>query len=546
VALGTALAVLAGGLRVGLAAPPPDAGDNPDADSTAPPKPSDPSPPAPPAGSDAPAAPPGPVPLTNGTPPPPERIPPKDRQIPRDQGPATAPPGPPVEAADRVPDQRTAKDATGAPVPGQESGIVAGGDSGPGFWRRTGRIVLWPFKMIDEGVLYLPYGGVYLFDRYRLDKLYYKLFFNSNKTIGLVPTGTYESGYGVVYGLSFVASNVFKQKERFAVTAETGAGLGDSYRAVLGAEAHSGNAISPYLELGLLGTFERRPKDPFWGIGNGDAVKTPPPVLIDPRNDQTEYETYFRTQEARAAVTADIKPSPIWHIALTGALTDIRYGESHYPPTLGDVYNAPVVPGFVDGVEHAYTELEVRWDTRRRVTQWEAPVPWAAGSLVAAYVGRINRLDGGQDYYRWGGELQHFFRLGRGPRVLIARLHAAGVTGSLDAVPFTELPFLGGGDYLRGYSFERFRDRVAAFGSLQYEWDLSHFLAAYVFTDFGRVYHSVENLTAADLRVGYGVGLDIHGEDGLIMTASVASSIDGGLMLTLSFNPAFDARPRWR
>ena len=40
-----------------------------------------------------------------------------------------------------------------------------------------------------------------------------------------------------------------------------------------------------------------------------------------------------------------------------------------------------------------------------------------------------------------------------------------GVTGGLDQVPFTELPMLGG-DFMRGYAFERFRDRVAAFGSL--------------------------------------------------------------------------------
>lgn len=81
------------------------------------------------------------------------------------------------------------------------------------------------------------------------------------------------------------------------------------------------------------------------------------------------------------------------------------------------------------------------------------------------------------------------------------------MSGTRDQVPFTELPMLGGSSFLRGYPFERFRDRAAGFGSVQYQWDVSHILDAYLFADAGRVFPSIANVTLHGLRVGYGIEL---------------------------------------
>ena len=130
--------------------------------------------------------------------------------------------------------------------------------------------------------------------------------------------------------------------------------------------------------------------------------------------------------------------------------------------------------------------------------------------------------------------------------MLITRFHGEAVSGNLDQVPFAELPMLGGGDFLRGYAYARFRDRVAMFGSVQYEWDLSHRLDAYVFCDAGRVFSALDEITLAGLRVGYGIGIELHSEQGFLLEGNIASSIDGGVFFNLSFNPVFDSRPRWR
>ncbi len=131
--------------------------------------------------------------------------------------------------------------------------------------------------------------------------------------------------------------------------------------------------------------------------------------------------------------------------------------------------------------------------------------------------------------------------------MLITRVRLEGVTGAVDQVPFTELPSLGGGNFLRGYPFERFRDRVAALASLEYQWDLSHFVDARLFTDVGRVYSSLDELSLHDLRVGFGGGLELHNDSGQFQVeVDLATSIDGGIFASASFSPVLDARPRWR
>jgi hypothetical protein len=330
------------------------------------------------------------------------------------------------------------------------------------------------------------------------------------------------------------------------VQATTGIVSGDTYREGAVVETHSGDYLGTHLELGFIADFDRRPADPFYGLGNGNQTHVPPAAPIDPRVDDTAFEVYNRYREARVGGRIDVKPTLTSHLELNGALTQIDYDQSTTGTRLSEVYVPADIPGFLSGVRHAYGEVVLIWDTRRNATPWEPLQEYTRGGLIAAYAGRVHRLDAGVDYWRYGGELQRFFRLGRGPRALLVRARAAGVSGPPDIVPFTELPTLGGGDFLRGYSFDRFRDRAAASGTIQYEWDISHFVGAYLFTDIGRVYNSFAQLTVDDLRVGYGVGLEIHGDTGFLMTASIASSIDGGIFTTLAFNQAIDGETRWR
>ena len=207
------------------------------------------------------------------------------------------------------------------------------------------------------------------------------------------------------------------------------------------------------------------------------------------------------------------------HLIGRGALTDLSFDPSTRNPPINAVYNPADLVGFVDGVNHLYGELEVRWDRRRTaVPRWEI-APYTTGWLASAFVGGVLGLDGASNFAHYGFDLQKFFHLALGPRMLVLRLRGEGVTGDVDEVPFSELPYLGG-DFLRGYDYGRFRDRVAAFGTAQYTWDLSRYTSAFLFVDAGRVYPSLDDLTFDDMRIGYGGGLQLQTEDDFIISGT--------------------------
>ncbi len=446
-----------------------------------------------------------------------------------------------------APPAHTAASVAGAPRPGAETGRIDPVDQGDSTARVIGRGALFLPRKLFALVMAPARGAMWAYDRYDLENLYYRVFYNADRTIGLFPVATYTTGFGAAVGVRFEDLNVLGEQEHLAIQATTGALLGERYREEALLSVRTGNRISRWLELGLDANYTRRPADPFYGIGNGDKVR-PTGTPIDPLTSDAAIETYYRYREAHAEVSADFHPHHLHHLHLiaTGSLVELGFDRSTTGPPIDEIYDPMGLIGFEHGVRHAYGELEVRWDTRRSVLRWEpASVP-AAGSLVDAFAGRVAGWGGSADYWRYGVELQHYFRLAKGPRLIATRLRVEGVTGARDQVAFAELPMLGGGDFLRGYPFERFRDRVAAFGSLQYQWDLSHFVDAYLFIDVGRVFPSLDDLSLHQLRAGYGIGLALHGNSGFLLEGNLATSIDGGIFASVAFNPILDARPRWR
>ena len=441
------------------------------------------------------------------------------------------------------PAEPTAADVAHDPAPGSESGRI---DEQPGTStaRVIGRDLLLVPKFLYEVVMAPFRGLVWAEDKYHLADLYDRVFFNKDHTIGLYPTASYEAGFGGSIGAQFAATNLFGAHENVGMTATTGYITGEPYRVGLLLTAGTGERLGP-VALNLEANFDRRPNDPFSGIGNGDLVPAPG-MPINPLVSSTAVPTWYRYQETRGALGLDFHVLAPFHVIATGELAQLRTSASTHGTPIDVVYTPGGLVGFDQSVRHAYTALELRWDTRRPVSVWEPRMLHAAGTLVDVYAGRVFRLDGGMDFWHYGGELQQAWHLAAGPRVLLARLRLDGVTGALDAVPFVELPTLGGGTFLRGYDFARFRDRIAAVGTLQYGWSVSHLVDAYAFTDAGRVYPALHDLTLSGLRVGFGMGVQIHSDHSFLVDLSLASSIDGGVFATASFNPVFDSRPRWR
>jgi len=436
--------------------------------------------------------------------------------------------------------ETTAADVAGAPVPGDESGRIDGGDSGDSLLRRGVRGILFVPKVAVDVALSPVRATVWAFDRYNLIDRYYRVFFNDDRTIGLVPTASYESGFGVNVGARFVDRDLFGAHEHLSLHAATGG----QYRQIYNASLLTGERLGRYVKLELDGQYELRPRDPFYGIGNNDDSSVPA-MPIDPRGDPTAVETRYRGRIARVASVLDVRPLDRFHVRGAGELTDRTFGPGADGRSIDQVYDPAMLVGR-SGFRYAYSELELRFDDRRNVSRLEPRSFYAAGSLAAVFAGRVHRLDAGSDYWRYGADLQHFIRLAEGPRVLAMRLHGEGVSGTLSEVPFTDLPHLGGASFLRGYPTDRFRDRIAAFGSVEYEWDLSPEVSASLFVDAGRVFPSLGDLSFDRMRAGYGISLQGHTDMAFGLQGSLSSSIDGGLFLNLSFNPVWNLDERVR
>jgi hypothetical protein len=458
--------------------------------------------------------------------------------------PQPPPRGEPIELAPRPVPEPTAADVDGAPVPGQESGRVdrrAGGDSPP---RLIGRGILFLPKVAFQVVFAPIRGGIWANERYRIYDRAYELLFNDAGTMGVYPTARLDSSFGVTVGARFVHRDLLGAREHLSLAA----GAGGRYRGFVSGSLRSGDRLGERLELELEAEYDRRPKEHFYGIGNRDEVEVdegmPVPVLLDALAGDTSVEARYRQRLARATAVVDVRLAGALHLLGSGALTDLEVARSDEGVPIDVLYRPDTLIGW-GGARHVYTELELRWDSRRRASPWEVVSLPATGWFAGVYGGPVIRIDDeGVDFWRYGADVQRFLRVGRGPRVISARAHVEAVTGSRDEVPFFDLPQLGGKTLLRGYEIEQFRDRIAVLGSLDYQWDLSQIFSARVFADVGRVYASADDLELADLRVGYGVGLDAHGRTSFWVRSSIASSIDGGIFVTVSFEPVFDVGRR--
>ncbi len=424
-----------------------------------------------------------------------------------------------------------------APPPGAESGRVDAQSDSDSVVRTTARVVLWVPRMALE-VVFLPVrGALYLNDEYRFLQRARHFFFNKEGTIGLYPIALFESTQGVMLGAKFVAGLTSGNK----IEVFGGAGLYGRRRADLlfRSTGHFGN----HLGFWMHAEYDDRPRDRFYGVGNADESPTPA-MPISAFNDVIAPKSYYDDTLFRGAAVVDLRVIDSFHLAPAGAIWRRDRDASSKEPSIEQVFEPRTLISF-DEYDAGYGELAARYDSRGPSDEWQPRTLFGQGSLAEVY-GGMTWLDPGPSFWRYGFDAQHYITIGTGPRVISARVQGEAVTAHRDEIPFTELPALGGRNNLRGYPLDRFRDRVAAVGTLEYQFDLSRRVYASVFTDVGRVYPSLDDLSLDDMRWGYGLALEAHSYASFVARASIASSIDGGVFLNFYLDPVTAIQPRVR
>jgi hypothetical protein len=388
-------------------------------------------------------------------------------------------------------------------------------------------------------------GGLWAYDRFNLRERFRHIFWNDAGTFGAFPLASLEGGFGLSAGAQMVHTDLFAARERVTARAR----YGGRYRQAYDLKLKSGERLGEGLELIVRGQYQRKPKERFFGIGNGDLVPAEEVAMpIDPTTDDTAVATRFRDTrweaggalDARLASDLNLRLGFEW-IRRTFDRSDRLSGDA----PLEEVYDPMAVVGFGTSIDDWSNQAELRYDTRRGASEFASAAMPGKGVLLAGHVGHHLPVGDRPGFFHYGCDLQAFFDLYRGSRVLGLRLMGEQIDAELDQIPFVLLPSLGGDGLLRGYQSGRFRDRALLLASAEYKWEIQPQLAAaYLFIDAGRVERSLVRPELDSPRVGFGAGVQLHTMRSLLMRMTLASSLDGGIFFNLDFDPVIDISAR--
>jgi hypothetical protein len=431
-----------------------------------------------------------------------------------------------------------------APLPDQASGILVPRERRH-RWLWLPRAVLFVPRWALEVPFALPRLGLWTYDRYQLADRFHQIFFSDTGDVGVYPVAFFETGFGLNVGARLIHRNLFDRDVKLRLRASHGG----QYRQLYAARVDSGNLIARRAALELEVAYEQFPKSRFVGLGNADQQAFVPGMApIDPLTDDAAVETRFRHDDVRVALAVVgrltdrvwLRPSGALRLRSFDPDADLR-GDAD----IRDAYDTSRLVGYEDGSRTLYTEVDLTYDSRRGTAFHLSAAAPSTGWRVTGFLGYQQGLaDDPSQHLRWGIDVQRYLDLYRGDRVLTLRAYTEGVTGDLAAVPFVDLPRLGGPLFLRGYERDRFRDRALTLACAEYGYPLDRNVGAYVFVDAGRVWREIDQVDLDGWRIGFGAGLQAHTMRTFLARVFVASSIDGGLLLHLGFDPVFDARSR--
>ena len=396
----------------------------------------------------------------------------------------------------------------------------------------------WTLEVADAPIRLAAYS----YDRYGIAHRLGDLFGPAGN-FEAVPIIHFESGFGISLGAKLAHKNLFGHGERLRVKA----GKGGEFRQFYGLVLDTGDLLGD-VELAADLDIDFRGNARFAGVGNSDLTDALPPILADARDRELAVSTRYAQDTYRAELNAVYGISELLTTKLSTAYITRAFGETSDDDDddIALAYDLDTLTGFRSGVHQVYSELELVLDNRSNAHEVSVAVPNAGWKLSGFGGYAMGVGDDPSSYARFGLDLQRYFGLWRPDRILAVRVYSEMVTADLDQIAFTDLPSLGGSRELRGFFSSRFRDRAIGFVAAEYHYPVNMWTTSFLFAEVGRAFESVADVTWADPRVGFGIGLQIHSRDRFLFRGHVASSSEGGILVNLSVNPIFRQKARTR
>lgn len=252
-------------------------------------------------------------------------------------------------------------------------------------------------------------------------------------------------------------------------------------------------------------------------------------------NDSNEDgRSYYRDIQSQFGAEVEVNLGSHLQIGAGGRWLRVDVGEADRSPSLGGLFDATRIPGFVgDRAEFAAFGGKIALD-------WlDSEIP-AAGMVAELDVAHFDDRD--QNIYgftRYVVDVKGYVPLGYRNRYVALRFRtASSLADAGQRVPFYLMETIGGAKTIRGFSEYRFRDIRNLLLSAEYRWEVWTYLDFVVFFDAGKVFSTSDDFDFSGLHEGYGFGARFHAPKNLVLRFDVARSREG-TRLHIGAGPSF-------
>jgi hypothetical protein len=393
-----------------------------------------------------------------------------------------------------------------APVPA--AGDARGWEVRPEKSERTA--VRWAKSKTKKGVklslqmvLAPVAGALKLNERYEVVRRVESFLYNDERTAAVLPSASFLTDFGSSIGADIFHKDLFGHGEHVELNLSYGGVYNQAYQ--LGIDLPQLGDERFYLEA--VARYEGESTLFFDGLGHPAAPADATMAPFAPR--EVAVKTEFRQRRKLAVGSAGVRLGDLRLLRLgVSAIYNVREFGGQDPDdedtSIEEIYDTSQLAGFDEGEDVLELTAEVVLDTRDLVGKT------GRGALVDAFFGGAPSLDG-NPYLHYGIEASYFRTLFRRGRVVVLRAMLEGVEGDEERIPFTELPRVGGPNRLRGYRIDRFRDNLAAIGTLEYRYPIHHLASGLFFIEAGKVAREYDELWSTDhWQPGFGGGVVIH------------------------------------
>jgi outer membrane protein assembly factor BamA len=297
-------------------------------------------------------------------------------------------------------------------------------------------------------------------------------------SLSAFPIIMYDSDVGFGFGGKGIIKNLLKKNESFDLIlfgSTKGERWGVFTFAIPDFEIRQGTVYA--LACDVEFEYDRILKSNFFGFGN------------DTQDNDWQFPKRF--------VEAGITLSRGWTTTLITEAGFVYNNTNVYDYDSSQVFTSDI-PG-ADEHTIPHLSLKIRWDTRDSQNH-----PHHGWNVCASADIFSESFFSDYSFRRYRLRINEYQQLFSPAHILASRLWLEQIQGT---APYYERSIIGGGSTARGFKADRFMDQTSMLSSIEYRLTVIYGIGAVLFTDAGRVFPKLKDVSFDRWHISYGGGL---------------------------------------